>query len=153
MKQSRAETAHGEQRETARRPQRHCVAGALADPLRLDRVGFRITAHQGPEQAILSRRWNLALAEAALQGDPLQRRNRIAIGWKRGDLIDQAPRNTDSAGGGMVEVDPLEPRGQPLLDRLDQHALALRQKVDRFSSRTEQPISQRDQLVASVDQP
>lgn len=152
MQQRRTETPHRNQRQTARRPERNRIARALADPLRLDRVRFGIAAHQRPEQAILPRHRDRALPHAALQGDALKRRNRIAIGRQGSDLFDHSSRDAHRPGRSVIEVDAFEASGQALLDRLDENALTFRKQINRFGRGAEQPVSQNDHFVRDADQ-
>ena len=47
----------------------------------------------------------------------------------------------------MVDVDPLKSDCQPLLNRLNQHALPFADQVGRFGSRCKQTIGKRDNFV------
>ena len=115
-------------------------------------MGIRFAAHQGPERAILPQWRQQTLRHTRLQRDPLQGGNCIAIHRQFRDPLDQPARQTHRAGSGVVDVDPLEPGSQSLLDRLHQHGRPLPQQGGGGRRGREQPVAKRNHLVTGGDQ-
>ncbi len=93
-----------------------------AKPLGFELRKLRLAAYERPAPFRQHRFRQVPERDPALQRDPQQRGNRVAIGRKLAQPLDQAPRHREHAGPGMIEVDPLESRGNPRLDRQHQHA-------------------------------
>ena len=93
-----------------------------------------------------------ALRNPALQGNPQQSGNCVAIRRKLVDSLDQCARHSEQTRPGVIQVDTLEPSGDSGLNRQYNYACAAGQRGLCLCRGRQQAIGDHDQLICRINQ-
>ena len=124
-----------------------------AEPFRLDFRQLGARRHHGPASFRQHRFRERPFRNPALQGNPQQRGNRIAIRRKLIQPLDKRSGHGEHACPGIIEVDALEAGGNTCFHRQDEHAIAARQSRLGFTRSGKQTGRNDNQFVRRVHQP